>query len=87
MGILSFILYLLIAATCAAIAEYFVPGRAPGGFLATAIIGVLGAWLGSSLMGHMGPDLAGVAILPAIIGAGILVFLMGLLKGRKFAKR
>ena len=87
MGILSFILFLLIAATCAAIAEYFVPGRAPGGFLATAVIGVLGAWVGSSLMGHFGPDLAGVAIIPAIVGAALVVFIMGLIKGRGFARR
>jgi uncharacterized membrane protein YeaQ/YmgE (transglycosylase-associated protein family) len=87
MGILSFLLFLLIAATCAAIAEYFVPGRAPGGFLATAIIGVLGAWVGSSLMGHLGPDLAGVAIIPAIIGAALVVFIMGLIKGRGVARR
>ncbi|HEY9682633.1 MAG TPA: GlsB/YeaQ/YmgE family stress response membrane protein [Oculatellaceae cyanobacterium] len=87
MGIISFILFLLIAATCAAIAEYFVPGRAPGGFLATAIIGVLGAWVGSSLMGHLGPDLAGVSIIPAIIGAAVVVFIIGLIKGRGLARR
>jgi uncharacterized membrane protein YeaQ/YmgE (transglycosylase-associated protein family) len=88
MGILSFILYLIIAATCAAIAEFFVPGRAPGGFFATAIIGIIGAWVGSSIMGNIGPSLGGVAVLPAIVGAAIVVFVMGLVRGGgKLARR
>jgi uncharacterized membrane protein YeaQ/YmgE (transglycosylase-associated protein family) len=86
MGILSFILFLIIAAACAGIAEYFVPGRAPGGFIATAIIGVIGAWVGSSLMGSVGPSLAGVSLIPAILGAAIVVFLIGLFKRHRLAR-
>ena len=82
MGILMFILYLIVAAACAWIADMIVPGRLPGGFLTSAIVGVIGAWLGSSLFGSIGPSLAGVPLLPAILGSAILVFLFGLFSYR-----
>jgi uncharacterized membrane protein YeaQ/YmgE (transglycosylase-associated protein family) len=79
MSILSFLLFLLVAAACAWIAEALVPGSIPGGFLVTAVVGVLGAWIGASLFGNFGPTLAGVSLLPAIIGSALLVFLFSLL--------
>jgi uncharacterized membrane protein YeaQ/YmgE (transglycosylase-associated protein family) len=79
MGILSFILFLIVAACCAYLAERIVPGVIPGGFLTSAIVGIIGAWIGGSLLGHVGPDLAGVALVPCIIGSAVLVFLLSLL--------
>lgn len=82
MTILGFILYLIVAAVCAWIADYMVPGRIPGGFLTAAIVGVIGAWIGGALMGSMGPELGGVSLLPAIIGSALLVFCLGLFSSR-----
>jgi len=81
MGILSFILMLIVATVCAWIAEMFVPGRVPGGLFASAIVGLIGAWIGGSLFGHFGPSLASVSLLPTIIGSAILVFGFALLSG------
>jgi uncharacterized membrane protein YeaQ/YmgE (transglycosylase-associated protein family) len=81
MSILGFLLFIIVAAVCAWIAEALVPGRIPGGFLASAIVGVIGAWIGTALFGHFGPDLAGVPLLPAIIGSAVLVFALALLSG------
>jgi uncharacterized membrane protein YeaQ/YmgE (transglycosylase-associated protein family) len=78
MGLLSFILFLIIAAACAWIAERMVPNVVPGGFLTSAIVGVIGAWVGGSLIGQFGPDLAGVALIPCILGSALLVFLLSL---------
>jgi uncharacterized membrane protein YeaQ/YmgE (transglycosylase-associated protein family) len=78
MGILSFILFLVVAAACAYLAERLVPGVVPGGFFTSAIVGIIGAWIGGSLIGHIGPDLAGVALLPCILGSALLVFLLSL---------
>jgi len=86
MGIISFILFLFVAAACAWIAGSLVPGRAPGGFFARAIFGVIGAWIGSSLFGNFGPSLAGVPLIPAIIGSAILVFGLAVIS-RTFAHR
>lgn len=86
MGILSFILFLFVAAACAWIADYLVPGTIPGGFLVAVIFGIIGAWIGVSLMGPVGPSMAGVSLLPTIIGSAILVFLASFV-GRQFARR
>jgi uncharacterized membrane protein YeaQ/YmgE (transglycosylase-associated protein family) len=74
MTILAFICYLVVAAVCAYLAERLVPGVIPGGFFTSAIVGIIGAWVGGSLIGHFGPDLAGVALIPCILGSAILVF-------------
>jgi uncharacterized membrane protein YeaQ/YmgE (transglycosylase-associated protein family) len=81
MSILSFLLFLIVAAVCASIAEYFVPGRVPGGFIAAAIFGVIGGWIGGHLFGALGPSLAGVSLIPTILGSAVLVFVLALLGG------
>lgn len=85
MGILSFILFLFVAAACAWIADYLVPGTIPGGFLVAVIFGIIGAWIGVSLMGPVGPSLAGVSLLPTILGSAIVVFLASFV-GRQFSR-
>ncbi len=55
MTVLGFILYLIVAAVCAWVAEATVPGVIPGGFLTAAIVGIIGGWLGGSLFGSFGP--------------------------------
>lgn len=76
---LAILCYLLVAGLCAFIAERLVPGGIPGGFLVTALFGVIGAWIGGSLLGSFGPDLGGVALVPCIVGSAILVFGVSLL--------
>ena len=87
MSIIGLILFLIVAAVCAYIAEMLVPGRVPGGFFTSAIVGIIGAWLGTSLMGHLGPDLEGIPLIPCILGSAIFIFILSLvssmLKGRK----
>ncbi|HEY9773851.1 MAG TPA: GlsB/YeaQ/YmgE family stress response membrane protein [Planktothrix sp.] len=78
MGILSFILFLIVAAACAYIGEWLVPGSIPGGFFTSAIVGIIGAWVGGTLVGSVGPSLGGVSLIPCILGSALLVFLLGL---------
>ncbi|MBP7863392.1 GlsB/YeaQ/YmgE family stress response membrane protein [bacterium] len=85
MTILHFLLYCLVAAICAKIADYFAPGSMPGGLLTAIIFGIIGAWLGGLVMGSLGPDLAGVSLLPAILGSALLIFCLSLF-GRFSAK-
>lgn len=76
MTMIGWLLYLVVAAICAGIAEYLVPGRIPGGALTTIVFGFAGARLGLFLMGPLGPTLAGVSVFPAIAGSTFLVFAM-----------
>jgi len=81
MSLLSFILFLIVASVCAFIAERLVPNNVPGGFLTSAVVGVIGAWVGGSLIGPLGPALAGVALIPCILGSALLVFLLSVVSG------
>jgi uncharacterized membrane protein YeaQ/YmgE (transglycosylase-associated protein family) len=85
MDIVALILYLIVAAVCAFIAEKLVPGGIPGGFFTSAIFGIIGAWIGGSLMGSFGPSLAGVSLVPCIVGSAILVFGLSFC-GRRFKR-
>ncbi|GGJ26270.1 GlsB/YeaQ/YmgE family stress response membrane protein [Paenibacillus hunanensis] len=53
----------------------------PGGIIGAAIAGFIGAWLGALVFGNFGPVIGGFAIIPAILGTAIFVFLLGLVSG------
>ncbi|EFR44629.1 MULTISPECIES: GlsB/YeaQ/YmgE family stress response membrane protein [Streptococcus] len=43
------------------------------GWIANIVAGLVGAWVGQALLGTWGPSLAGMALIPSIIGAVIVV--------------
>ncbi|MFC3927747.1 GlsB/YeaQ/YmgE family stress response membrane protein [Streptococcus caprae] len=45
------------------------------GCFGNMFIGLLGAWLGQALFGDWGPQMAGMAVVPSILGAVILLIL------------
>ena len=77
MGILAWIILGLIAG---AIAKAIMPGRDPGGFIVTALIGIVGAVIGGFL-GNMLFGIGGVSgidirsILIAVVGALLLLWI------------
>ncbi|WP_427814583.1 GlsB/YeaQ/YmgE family stress response membrane protein (plasmid) [Enterococcus sp. 22-H-5-01] len=52
------------------------------GWIANIIAGLVGSALGQALLGTWGPSLAGMALVPSIIGAVILVLIVSLILGR-----
>jgi len=48
----------------------------PGGVIGNIIAGFIGAWLGTFILGHWGPEIAGFSVVPAIIGSVILVLVV-----------
>ncbi|MEK3731992.1 MULTISPECIES: GlsB/YeaQ/YmgE family stress response membrane protein [Paenibacillus] len=53
----------------------------PGGIIGNIIAGFIGAWLGSLLLGTWGPVIGDFYIIPALIGAVVLVFIVSLVMG------
>jgi uncharacterized membrane protein YeaQ/YmgE (transglycosylase-associated protein family) len=88
MGIIAFIILGLLAGF---IAKAIMPGEDPGGFIVTAIIGVVGALLGGFLAGVLFDadpldeffDIS--TWLTAIVGAIILLWIYRLVAGRRGA--
>jgi uncharacterized membrane protein YeaQ/YmgE (transglycosylase-associated protein family) len=82
MGILSWILFGLVVGV---IAKLLMPGRDPGGFIITILLGIAGALIGGFIgraMGFYGPDqTAGWLI--SILGAVILLALYRMMARRR----
>ena len=90
MGIIAFIILGLLAG---AIAKALLPGDDPGGFIVTAIIGIVGALLGGFLAAalfdaHPLDDFFDISTwLTAIIGSIVLLVLYRLVTGRGTGRR
>ena len=82
MGILSWILFGLIVGI---IAKLLMPGRDPGGFIVTILLGIAGALVGGFVgraMGFYGPNQS-AGWLMSILGAIILLALYRLIARRR----
>jgi uncharacterized membrane protein YeaQ/YmgE (transglycosylase-associated protein family) len=81
-GVLGWIFFGLVVGL---IAKLLMPGRDPGGFIVTALIGIVGAvfagWLGRSL-GWYGAD-EGAGLISSIVGAVILLMVYRMVVGRR----
>lgn len=53
------------------------------GIIANVVAGLIGSAIGQLLLGNWGPSLAGMAIVPSIIGAVILVAIVSFFFGKK----
>ena len=53
------------------------------GMIANIFAGLIGSSVGQSLLGSWGPSLAGMAIIPSIAGAVIVVAVVSFLLGKK----
>ena len=53
------------------------------GWVANIIAGLVGSMIGQSILGHWGPSVAGMALIPSIIGAVILVAVVSFFVGKK----
>ena len=82
MGILSWILFGLVVGV---IAKLLMPGRDPGGFIVTILLGVAGALIGGFIGRAMGLYTAneGAGWLMSILGAILLLALYRLMARRR----
>lgn len=78
---MGFILYLIVGGIIGWLAGLILGKDIPGGIIGNIIAGIIGAWLGGELLGNWGPSLAGIPLIPALIGALVLVFILSLILG------
>lgn len=70
---------LLIGAIIGAVAGALTSRNVPMGWIGNILAGLIGSWLGEMLLGGWGPSVAGMAIVPSIIGAVILVIISSMI--------
>ena len=78
---MGFLLYLIVGGIIGWLAGMILGKNVPGGVIGNIIAGIIGAWIGGSLFGDWGPHMAGIPIVPALIGALLLVFVLSLIMG------
>jgi uncharacterized membrane protein YeaQ/YmgE (transglycosylase-associated protein family) len=82
MGIIGWIFFGLIVGI---VAKFLTPGRDPGGFIVTALIGIAGALIGGFLGREMGlyQENDPVGFVMAVVGSIILLLLYRMVAGRR----
>lgn len=73
---------LIVGAIIGAIAGAITSKGQSMGWLSNIIAGLIGSSLGEAFLGSWGPQLAGMAIIPSIVGAIILVALVSFIMSR-----
>jgi uncharacterized membrane protein YeaQ/YmgE (transglycosylase-associated protein family) len=76
---MGFIWALIIGGIIGWLAGVILGRDLPGGIIGNIVAGFIGAWLGSFLLGSWGPEVGGFYIIPALIGAIALVFIVSLI--------
>ena len=74
---------LIVGAVIGAVAGAITNKGGSMGWIANILAGLIGSWLGQMLLGTWGPSLAGMALIPSILGAIILVLIVSALFGTR----
>ncbi|MBM6590495.1 MULTISPECIES: GlsB/YeaQ/YmgE family stress response membrane protein [unclassified Brevibacterium] len=89
---MGFIAYLVLGLIAGAIAKLILPGRQGGGWIATLILGVIGAllggWIGSAVFGAGVSSFFDISTWLCAIGGSLIVLIVwGLITGRSRAAK
>ena len=83
---MSILWTIIIGFLAGVIAKFIMPGdNGPSGFILTAILGIVGAFVATYLgqaLGWYGPD-QGAGLIGAVVGAIIVLVVYGLVAGRR----
>lgn len=81
---MSWIIWIVLGLVAGIIAKLLMPGRDPGGFIITGLLGIVGALVGGFISTRLGfGDVTGFnlpSIIIAVLGAMLLLFIYRMVK-------
>ncbi len=77
MSVTTFILSVIIALVIGIVADKVSPVSMPGRWAGSIVAGFIGNWIGPLIFGTWGPMVVGFSLVPALIGAIIVVIVAG----------
>jgi uncharacterized membrane protein YeaQ/YmgE (transglycosylase-associated protein family) len=82
---MSIIWAIIIGFIVGLVAKFLMPGRDPGGFIVTTLLGIVGALVATFLGQAMGIYAAGqtAGFIGAVIGAIVVLLIYNLVRGRR----
>ena len=75
---MGFLWALIVGGLIGWVASLIIGKDVPGGIIGNIVAGFIGSMIGQAIFGDMGPSIGGFAVIPAIIGAIILIFIVSL---------
>jgi uncharacterized membrane protein YeaQ/YmgE (transglycosylase-associated protein family) len=82
---MGFVWTIIIGFLAGLVAKFLMPGRDPGGFIVTILLGIVGAavatWLGQSVGWYRAGE--GAGFLGAVVGAVIVLWVVRMVAGRR----
>ncbi len=72
-GVVGILIVAITGLVIGAIAKLLMPGKDPGGWFVTILLGIAGSWIGSWLMGMLGVNGTVPALIGSIVGAMLLL--------------
>ncbi|WP_372617096.1 GlsB/YeaQ/YmgE family stress response membrane protein [Falsiroseomonas sp.] len=82
---MGFVWTIIIGFIAGLIAKFLMPGRDPGGFIITTLLGILGAlvatWLGQAVGWYRAGE--GAGLIGAVVGAVIVLAIYRMVAGRR----
>ena len=83
---MGWLIWIILGLVAGIIAKFIMPGRDPGGFIVTIVLGIVGALVGGFISTRLGfGDVTGFniqSIIIAVLGAMLLLFLYRMVKSR-----
>ena len=81
-GVIGLALVALIGLVIGAVAKWLMPGKDPGGWFVTILLGIAGSWIGSFLVTMLALKSVAAELVAAVLGAMLLLGAYRLFKGK-----
>ncbi len=79
-GVIGILLLAVIGLVIGAVAKLLLPGKDPGGWFVTILLGIAGSWVGGFLSSLLGLESVAAELIAAVLGAMLLLGVYRLVK-------